>query len=302
MMLLLLAALTQSACAAAEPQAQAAFKFLEARDWAAAEQVLLPFASSDTACPGILVALGRLQLGRRNYPQADRYSELALSNGPEDAEALLFRGEMLSLRGKVTEAQELLQKAVSLAPDNAEAHFQLGTLFDRLRKNPEAVKEFRSVTQLRPSDPRAFDYLALNLEPLGEVAPAETAYQQGLNVNQGPRFDAFLDYNYGRLLAKLNRLEQANRHLDRAVELAPKVRAVHYDRAKLLMRLGKLQQARTDAEAALTLPDPGGFILDLQVYNLLVSVYSRLGEGELARRYTRLAEQATVPLRSRDRK
>ena len=137
---------------------------------------------------------------------------------------------------------------------------------------------------------------------MGETARAEAAYKQGVPVNQGPRFDSFLDYNYGKLLLKLNRLEEAKQHLDRALELAPKVRAVRYDHARLWLRLGKPEEARVDAEAALATRDPGGFILDLQVYNLLVNVYTRLGETELARQYAQLAERTSVPLRSRERK
>lgn len=61
-------------------------------------------------------------------------------------------------------------------------------------------------------------------------------------------------------------------------------------------------EARRDAERALAIPDPGGLILDLQVYNLLATIYTRLGEEELARKFTRLSESTRVPLRTRDRK
>jgi hypothetical protein len=64
----------------------------------------------------------------------------------------------------------------------------------------------------------------------------------------------------------------------------------------------KLQEARADAEHALALPDPGGFILDLQVYNLLVQIYTRLGDEDLARKYARLSEASTIPLRARERR
>lgn len=290
------------ACAGAEPQLDAAARALEARDFRKAQEILDPLEAGHPMCPALLVTLGRAWQGQGEFRKADTLSELAAAFAPENPAALVFRGEMLSLRGAMPQAQVLLEKACDLEPANASAHFELGMIFDRTRRQPQAVAEFRKVLELKPSNPRAWDYLALNLEPLGDTAGAETSYQKGLAVNAGPDFDAFLDYNYGKFLMKLNRLEESRRHLDKAVQLAPKVRAVHYDRAKLSLRLGELEDARRDAERALSLPDPGGFILDLQVYSLLASIYTRLGQKELAQKYIDLAQQASVPMRSRDRK
>ena len=123
---------------------------------------------------------------------------------------------------------------------------------------------------------------------------------KGLAVNQpGPHFDAFLDYNYGRLLAKM-KLDASKQHLDRAVELVPQVRAVWYERAKLDLRLKNYQQARRDAEKPQRSRDPNGFIIDLQIYALLEQVYGRLGETGLAKKYAELSREtpATCPRRA----
>ena len=61
---------------------------------------------------------------------------------------------------------------------------------------------------------------------------------------------------------------------------------------------GHYADARTDAERALSLKDPSGIILDLQIYNLLQLVYNRLGEKELARQFAELSRTTAVPLRS----
>jgi len=74
-------------------------------------------------------------------------------------------------------------------------------------------------------------------------------------------FDYFLDFNYGRLLLKLNRLPESKTHLDRAAELVPQSRAVRYERAKLNFRLRQFEAARQDAEAARELADPAGAVL-----------------------------------------
>ena len=58
--------------------------------------------------------------------------------------------------------------------------------------------------------------------------------------------------------------------------------------------------ARKDAERALSLRDPSGLVLDLQVYYLLSTVYARLGEVELARKYAELSRTTPIPDQARD--
>jgi hypothetical protein len=63
-----------------------------------------------------------------------------------------------------------------------------------------------------------------------------------------------------------------------------------------------LQDARADAERAQTLSDPGDYILDLQVYNLLVQIYTRLGDREAVQKYVLLSESANIPIKASERK
>jgi tetratricopeptide (TPR) repeat protein len=130
---------------------------------------------------------------------------------------------------------------------------------------------------------------------------AEQAYRKGLQVNEAGRYhDAFLDYNYGRFLAKRNDLAASKQHLDRAVELTPQVRAVWYERAKLNMRMQNYEQARSDAEKAAACAQQGG-VIDLQIYSLLSQVYARLGETALAKKYMDLTRETPPPVQGEQR-
>jgi tetratricopeptide (TPR) repeat protein len=305
--ILLLAAMAaapaeDAACTAARPEVRRAVAALEAGQVDEAEQILQPLLPQGSACSAVLVGMGRVQLARRNYDRANTLSQEALAFAPEDPASLALRGQMLAMQGQSKDGLELLERSVKLDPSNAEALFQLGALYDRAKRNQQAVAAFQQVLKLRPNDPRAYDYLALNLEPMGKIAEAEAAYQKGLAVNRKPRFDYFLDYNYGRLLLKLNRLPESKTHLDKALELVPQLRTTHYDHAKLNLRLGDLQGARLDAEKALSIPDPNGMILDLQVYTLLAQIYGRLGDEAQAQKYAALAESAKIPPRAGERR
>jgi tetratricopeptide (TPR) repeat protein len=240
----------------------------------------------------------RFLLERGQYPRADLLSTQALEKDLNDVVALAVRGEILDMKGETQEGMELLEKACRLDPRNVEAHFRLATIYDRFKRFADAVQHFEKVVETDPRDARAWDYLALDLEPLGEVERADLAYRKGLAANQpGPHFDAFLDYNYGRFLMKRNDLTASKKHLDRAVELTPDVRAPWYERAKVNLRLKNNQQAREDAERAANIRDSQGIIIDLQLYVLLEQIYTRLGDAELAEKYVKLSQRTPVPPR-----
>jgi tetratricopeptide (TPR) repeat protein len=235
---------------------------------------------------------------RGQYPRSDLLATQALEKDPNDVIALAVHGQILDMNGQTQESMELLEKACRLDPRNADVQFRLATIYDRLKRSADAVQHFEKVVETDPGDARAWDYLALDLEPLGDVERADLAYRKGLAVNQpGPHFDAFLDYNYGRFLMKRNDLIGSKQHLNRAVELTPNVRAPWYERAKVNLKLKNNQQAREDAERAANTRDSQGIIIDLQLYVLLEQIYTRLGNAELADKYAKLSQRTAVPPR-----
>ena len=248
-----------------------------------------------------LAYFGRFFLEQRDYMRADALSAAAVARNSNDAAALALRGQVLVMKGQSSEGQVLLEKAVALDAEDAEAQFQLGAIYDKAKSARKAVECFRAVVKLDPSDARAWDYLALNLEPLGDLEGADQAYRKGLQENRPGRYhDAFLDYNYGRFLAKRNDLAGSKQHLDRAVELTPQIRAAWYERAKLDMRMQNYEQARADGEKAAACTQDGG-IIALQIYSLLSQVYTRLGEKALAKKYTDLTRETPPPVRGENR-
>lgn len=319
------------ACAGAETQLKSLSTHLNRNEFLAAEDQLTRLKVEHPDCPSILLAEARLRASQSvgeaadlfsrylekspndptgmayfahflvdqgQYQQADQLSDAAVSQDANNPAALAVRGQILIMKGQSEQGEALLIKSCTLDPDNAESQFQLGALYDSGRRPGEAVKRFQKVVDLDSGYTSAWDYLALNLEPLGEIDRADAAYRRGLEVNhEGQRFDSFLDYNYGRFLAKRNHLAESKLHLDRAVELVPDYRDTWYERAKLNLRMGNYAQARSDAERAASLPQQNGGILDFQVYGLLEQIYRRLGEKELADKYANLARQMPPPTR-----
>jgi len=255
------------------------------------------FSPAPDGCAGAEAALaGIAEAARRGrWPEAERLLAPLSTSHPDCPDALVVSGRILGLKGQPQAARLALERALRLDPDHVEAWYQLGVWFFRGKLHLDAARHFEKVASARPADARAHDYLALSLEALGEAERAERAYRTGLKVNAEPFFDPLLDYNYGRFLLKQDRLEESRTHLDRAVALLPQRRGVHYERAKLHVARQDFAAARQDAERARDLPDPGGLVLDVQVYYLLATVYARLGETELARKYAELARTTPHP-------
>ncbi len=265
----------------------------------AAEDLFFRFVNAAPSDARGYYQISVLALAKGDYRKADSASAVALARHPGYPEALVMQGRLLAMKGQLTEARAALEQACKLKPEDAEGHFELGALFDRQKLYNQAVVQFERVVAINPKDARAWDYLGLNREPLAQIEAADTAFQKGLAVNQGRWADNFLNYNYGRFLLKQNRLAESRSQLDRAVELAPTVRAVHYERAKLSLRMRNLAVARREAEKALELQDRAGVILDLQVYYLLQQIYAQSGEPALAQKYAELSRTATIPPRPR---
>jgi tetratricopeptide (TPR) repeat protein len=319
-------------CTGIEAQLATVSKLLSHGDAASAEKVLLPLETAHPDCALVVLdrarveaakgedaadktfvqftmmkprdALGwayfaRFLIDQGAYQRADSAASLAMDCDANNPVAMSAQGQILDMKGHSQEAIALLEKAIALNADDEEARFRLGSIHDRLKHPKQAVEYFTEAVTINPSDARAWDYLALDLEPLGDIGRAQQAYKRALAVNrQGELFDAFLPYNYGRFLMKLNQLAASKEQLDQAVVLTPQARAAWYERARLDVRLNNLQQARSDAEKAASINDSQRVIADLQVYVLLEQIYSRLGETELARKYAELGRITTSPVRT----
>lgn len=323
------------ACSGAEPQLQLLSKDLDSNAIPAAASRLTSLQTAYPDCSRLMLSRARLEaaqgqsaeaqrsfsqylalqpdsargdayfarflIDQQQYQQADDRSAAAYEKNPSDPAALAVRGQILDMKGQTQQGLALLSQSCQLNPDNADAQFQLGAIYDRLKRPADAVPHFERVVALDPGNASAWDYLALNLEPLGNVDQVEAAYKKGLAANQGapdsPTFDAFLDYNYGRFLEKQDKLQASLLHLNRAVELVPQIRSTWYERAKVNLQVKNYPAARSDAEKAASLPEQTGGIINLQIYVLLEQIYRRLGETDLAQKYADLSRATPPPVR-----
>jgi tetratricopeptide (TPR) repeat protein len=96
----------------------------------------------------------QLLILRNRLDDATKLDDAILKNNPQDAEALVFRGQIKLREGKPNEAVSSLQDAVSHDPDNAAGHYNLGIAYDQIGDQSRAESEWREAVR---SDPKMIE-------------------------------------------------------------------------------------------------------------------------------------------------
>jgi tetratricopeptide (TPR) repeat protein len=165
----------------------------------------------------------------------------------------LQRGEFLVARGERQEALEYFRKAVAWDPASAAIRRDLAVLYDSLHKGREALEQLREAVRLEPREAEYHYTLALALNDAGDLPQVIAELQEAVRLN--PRH-AGAWRNLGLALAAKEDLAGALEALVRAESIDSNDPRIPYARATVLVRLGRVSDARTAAARALELrPD-----------------------------------------------
>lgn len=191
------------------------------------------------------LAQAHYKAGRLNESISQMDQAVALA--PRSAEMANFHGQVLFLAGREAPAESSFRRALELDPYLTDAHNNLGALYDRQGKKTEAEAEFRRV-------------LADPAYPTPEKARL----------------------NLGLLYASQGREEDAIRELRKAVEIAPRYYAAHFELAARLEATGRLAEAAREYEVAA--PD---FVNSAEFHMRLGFTYLRLDNPAKAAEHLR---------------
>jgi len=209
-----------------------------------------------------------------------------------------YHGEMLEARAQLLAKQnvaalEHARAAVALAPDSVETHALLGSVYQSAQRWAEAESVWNAATLRFPSDTRLPLQLSYCREKLGDLEGAERPLRELLARDPD---DAEALNSLGYLMADHSRnLTEAEKMIRRALEQEPDNGAFVDSMGWVLYRLGRLVEARTQLERAVTLT--GG---DPIVCEHLGDVYKDLKLNDLARKlYRRSLEKDSSNTRVR---
>ena len=184
---------------------------------------------------------------KANLEAADASSQRALELDPASAEAHTSRGVALTLRRDYRQARRQFDIALSLNPMLYEAHYFYGRACFTEGKLEEAVSHYRDAWRVRPEDCQAILLSTDALAKLGWDDEAKKAARQGVEVA-----DAHLELNpddarawllTAAALMRLGQREQALERARRAFAIDPEDSAVLYNVACVYALAGSGNEA-----------------------------------------------------------
>jgi tetratricopeptide (TPR) repeat protein len=155
---------------------------------------------------------------RGAHAEAAVMAAAALADGLEHPLLFNVAALQLELQGRVTDAEQLLQRAVAMAPADLGSRNALGLCLLRLEQPDQALTQFDAILALNPSLPFAHASRGNALLALGAISDAEASYRRALD----------LDANQGVALAGLARIatsrgahREARERADQALAALP---------------------------------------------------------------------------------
>jgi adenylate cyclase len=184
---------------------------------------------------------------KANLEAANASSQRALELDPASAEAHTSRGVALTLRREYREARREFDIALSLNPMLYEAHYFYGRACFTEGKLEEAVSHYRDAWHVRPEDYQAILLSTDALAKLGWDDEAMKAARQGIQVA-----DAHLELNpddarawllSGAALMRLGQRDQALERARRAFAIDPEDAGVLYNLGCIYALAGSSNEA-----------------------------------------------------------
>jgi tetratricopeptide (TPR) repeat protein len=151
-------------------------------------------------------------------------------------------------------------------------------MYDRQGRYADARNEFLACVRWQPENRRAYEYLALIYEGEQQYDQAVSAYEKAIELEQKQPSKSEWPYlNYGILLSKLDRNEEALKLLQQAAHKSPGSAKAQFEFGRVLLQVGSVEAAKTSLLRALeidpTLP---------RAHYFLGNAYQRLHETEKA--------------------
>ena len=152
-------------------------------------------------------------------PHRDQLNSLTTAELEPYLEALHDQTKRLAQNDQPETATLYVQEWLRYDGENSEALFLQGNLAVQLRDIPTAIQAFQRITQLHPTDPKAHFNLGFLFAMQKKHRQAAQMYEKTIQLKPD-----FLDkalYNLARMRIKLGELEQAKTNLQQALQINP---------------------------------------------------------------------------------
>jgi tetratricopeptide (TPR) repeat protein len=177
----------------------------------------------------------------------DRALARLLEVGGDTPEFHMILGKAYLNREEAKKAIAELEVAAKVAPNLPFLHFGLGTAYLQLQNDARAEEEFKKEIAVEPDLPDIYEQLGELYLKEERDAEAETAFREALRRN--PKMPASL-FGLAKIHQRQGKYPLALGEIDGAVRLAPKNKNVHFVRGRILLKLGRREEAQKEMAAA----------------------------------------------------
>lgn len=200
-------------------------------------------AAADAQNSQLRLYLAQSCLAAKNYECVfDTYREILILD-PDSAEADMLAGEGYDELKDESKALEQFQAAVRANPKLPDAHFGCGYLLWRAKKFDEAEAEFKAELANNPDHPLALTYLADSQIHLNRPENAQAYLERAVQLQPGLDL-AHVDL--GTIYQQLGRSADAERELKAAEKLSPSDSKVHWQLGRFYQSIGRREDANAE--------------------------------------------------------
>jgi len=173
---------------------------------------------------------------------------------PDDADALITKGDLLRIHSRYRDAVDAYSKALGRIPELKSSHwpvlFARGACFERLGNWAAAERDLQQALVLKPDQPDVLNYLGYGWMARNEnLADARAMIEKAVKARPD---DAEIVDSMGWALYLSGDYEGATEYLEKAVELLPGDPTVNDHLGDAYWRLGHKTEARYQWERSLS--------------------------------------------------
>src|SRR3972149_11649074 len=194
--------------------------------------------------------------------------EALLALKRDDPKLYLSMAVLYIKGGRVKDAAFILEKAATLAPKDPEIRFLLGQIYDGLREYEKSIEAYKVAVALEKDTPRVEEarnrLRAVTLrfhfdqgKRLLSAGSYESALLEMLAVLEITPDDSVALFNTGVLYERLNRSNEAEAYLRKAISLAPNYVQAYLQIGVVFERSRKFPEAREAFEKVIEIQKEG---------------------------------------------
>jgi len=184
--------------------------------------------------------LASLYLYEGRVKDAIKCLEDAIQKAPPSADILGLSGQTLRKVGRFEEALQQCEAALELAPNDARIRAEVGICLSELGRHEDALKHFEEAVRLEPLAARHHTNVCMAFLSVHRYSEAISAARRAADLEPENEKSALL---VGTLLSHQGAGPDAERYLERAIDLAPTAAEAHEQLGRHFAVLGEHDKA-----------------------------------------------------------